>query len=155
MFSHGEDTLGINLSVSPSFLCWAISHSYLMSKCLQIWILLYPSIHIWHSVRMSLGFRPAELRNWKWTNGVGNSKMSIIWYISITNNVKTCKKFNESAQTAKFSVFTRGRQELCAENPKIKENVNYSNFSNSMTHPGFHHVKEHAQGFPNMYDTWG
>ena len=37
------------------------------------------------------------------------------------NDVKTCKKFNESAETAKFSVFTRGRQELCAENPKNKE----------------------------------
>ena len=79
---------------------------------------------IWvrHSVRMSLGLCPAELRNWKWPNGVGNSEMSIIWCISITNNMKTCKKFNERAQTAKFSVFSRLRQELCAENPKNKEN---------------------------------
>ena len=30
--------------------------------------------------------------------------------------------------------------------------MNYSTFSNSMTHPGFHHVEEHVQGFPNMYD---
>ena len=44
-----------------------------------------------HSVRMSLGFRPAEPRNWKWPNGVGNSEMSIIWCISITNNMKTFK----------------------------------------------------------------
>ena len=71
-----------------------------------------------HSVRMSLGFCPAEPWNWKWPNGVENSEISIIWCISITNNVKICKKFNESAETAKFSVFTRGRQELCAENPK-------------------------------------
>ena len=28
------------------------------------------------------------------------------------------QKINESAQMAKFSVFTRGRQDLCAENPK-------------------------------------
>ena len=40
----------------------------------------------------------------------------------ITNNVKTCKKFNESAQKAKFSVLSRLRQELFAENPKNKEN---------------------------------
>ena len=75
-----------------------------------------------HSVRMRLGFCPAEPRNWKWPYGVGNSQMSIIWCISITNNMKTCKKFNERAQTAKFSVFSRLRQELCAENPKNKEN---------------------------------
>ena len=28
---------------------------------------------LWHSVRMRLGFCPAEPRNWKWPNGVGNS----------------------------------------------------------------------------------
>ena len=63
-----------------------------------------------HSVRMSLGFCPAEPRNWKWPNGVWNSEMSIILCISITNNVKTCKKFNESAQTTNFIVFTRGHR---------------------------------------------
>ena len=50
------------------------------------------SRYLWHSVRMSLGICPAEPRNWKWPNGVGNSEMSIILCISITNNVKTCKK---------------------------------------------------------------
>ena len=28
---------------------------------------------LWHSVRMRLGFCPAEPKNWKWPNGVGNS----------------------------------------------------------------------------------
>ena len=37
------------------------------------------SIIIRHSVRMSLEFCPAEPRNWKRPNGVGNSDMSIIW----------------------------------------------------------------------------
>ena len=60
-----------------------------------------------HSVRMSLGFSPAEPRNWKWSNSVGN--ISIIWCISITYNVKTCKKISERAQTAKFSVLSRLR----------------------------------------------
>ena len=109
-----------------------------------------------HSVRMRLGFCPAEPRNWKWPNGVGNSEMSIIWCIYITNNVKTCKKFNERAQTAKFSVLCRLRQELFAENPKNKENkrnlnANYSKFPNTITYPGLHHVEEHAQGFPKMW----
>ena len=62
---------------------------------------------VWHSVRMSLGFCPAEPRNWKWPNGVGNSEMSIILCIYITNNVKTCKKINISAQTTNFIVFSK------------------------------------------------
>ena len=47
--------------------------------------------------------------------------MSIILCISITNNVETCKKFNEKAQTTNFSVLAKGRQlrkELFAENMK-------------------------------------
>jgi hypothetical protein len=48
--------------------------------------------------------------------------MGIFWCISITNNVESCKKFNEKAQTANFSVLARGRQELCAENAKKHQN---------------------------------
>ena len=33
--------------------------------------------------------------------------MGIFWCISITYNVKSCKKINEKAQTAKFTVFAR------------------------------------------------
>ena len=46
------------------------------------------------------------------------SEMGIYLCISITNNVKSYKKFNEKAQTANFSDLTRQRQELCAENAK-------------------------------------
>ena len=38
--------------------------------------------------------------------------------ISMTNNVESCKKINGRVQTFRFSVFTMGRQELCAENAK-------------------------------------
>ena len=55
-------------------------------------------------------------------NGVKKSEMNLFWCISITSNVKTCKKFNERAQTANFSVLSRLRQELCAENPQNMEN---------------------------------
>ena len=44
--------------------------------------------------------------------------MGIFWCISITNNVESCKKFNEKVQTANFNDLTRQRQELCAENAK-------------------------------------
>ena len=36
----------------------------------------------------------------------------------MTNNVESCKKINEKAQTANFSDFTMERRELCAENAK-------------------------------------
>ena len=48
---------------------------------------------------------PPDLWKWKWSNGVGKREMSIIWCISITNNVKSNKKFSETAQTAKFTDF--------------------------------------------------
>ena len=35
------------------------------------------------------------------------SEIGLFWCICITNNVKSYQKFNESAQTAKFSVFTK------------------------------------------------
>ena len=36
----------------------------------------------------------------------------------MTNNVESCKKINGRVQTFRFSVFTMGSQELCAENAK-------------------------------------
>ena len=36
--------------------------------------------------------------------------MGIFWCISITNNVNSCKKFNEKAQMANFSVLAKGRR---------------------------------------------
>ena len=80
------------------------------------------SCEIPHSVRMRLGPIPPELIFLKWSNGVKISEMGIFWCISITNNVESCKKLNEKAQTANFSDLTRHRQELCAENAKKHQN---------------------------------
>ena len=44
---------------------------------------------------------------WKWSNSVLKSEMGIFLCISITNNVKSYKKFDGKAQTAKFTVFAR------------------------------------------------
>ena len=44
--------------------------------------------------------------------------MGIFWCISITNNVNSCKKFNEKAQMTNFGVLAKGRrpcQELFAK----------------------------------------
>ena len=52
----------------------------------------------------SFGFpKPMKV---KWSNEVEKSEMSMIWRISITNNVKSYKKLNEIAQTDRFIVFT-------------------------------------------------
>ena len=53
------------------------------------------------------------------SNVVKINEMYIFWCISITNNMESCKKFNEKAQTANFSVLVRGRRprkELFAKN---------------------------------------
>ena len=43
---------------------------------------------------------------WKWSEKCRKSEISLIWCISTTNNVKSCKKFNETAQTANFTDFS-------------------------------------------------
>ena len=68
-----------------------------------------------HSLRSYHNMSPPDLWKWKWSNGVGKSEMSIIWCISITNNVKSNKKFNETAQTANFTDFPLI---LCGNGPK-------------------------------------
>ena len=49
---------------------------------------------------------------WCWQK----SELDIFWCISITNNVKSCKKIDERGQTAKFTVFARGSQLSGAKN---------------------------------------
>ena len=58
---------------------------------------------------------PPDPWKWKWSNGIGKSEMIIIWCISIINNVKSNKKFNETAQTANFTDFPLI---LCGNGPK-------------------------------------
>ena len=43
---------------------------------------------------------------WKWSEMCRKSEISLIWCISTTNNVKSCKKFDETAQTANFTDFS-------------------------------------------------
>ena len=71
-----------------------------------------------HSLRSYHNMSPPDLWKWKWSNGVGKSEMSIIWCISITNNVKSNKKFNETAQTANFTDFPLI---LCGNGPKTMQ----------------------------------
>ena len=70
----------------------------------------------------------------------------------MANNVKSCKKFNEKAPTAKFTVFAREISSVVLKAWKTrKTNANYSKFSNTISCPGWHHVKEHVLSFPKMW----
>ena len=71
----------------------------------------------WHAETI-----PEKVKILRPINGVKKSEMNLFWCISITSNVKTCKKINERAKTANFSVLSRLRQELCDENPQNMEN---------------------------------
>ena len=42
----------------------------------------------------------------KWSNGVGENEIIIIWCLSTTYNVKTCQKFNEIAEMTKSWKFS-------------------------------------------------
>ena len=44
------------------------------------------------------------------SNVVKINEMYIFWCISITNNMESCKKFNEIAQITNFSVLAKGRR---------------------------------------------
>ena len=62
----------------------------------------------WHLRRchdMSL----PNTRLWKWSNGIERVERDLFWCISMTNNVKSCKKINGRAEISRFSVSTRGR----------------------------------------------
>ena len=60
-----------------------------------------------NSRSISMGFK-----GWGW----------LLWWSWVTFMPFRYKKFNERAQTANFSVLSRLRHELCAENTKNKEN---------------------------------
>ena len=57
-----------------------------------------PPHMIWRKERLTLGMSPADPWKWKWSGKCRKSEISLIWCISTTNKVKSCKKFNETAQ---------------------------------------------------------
>ena len=64
-------------------------------------------LDIWRSFSITLQMSAAGEWKWKWSNSVLKSEMGIFLCISITNNVKSYKKFDGKAETAKFTVFAR------------------------------------------------
>ena len=112
----------------PCVLSWMAVQwcSMIPIMCTRVWKnkhLWYNQSLLWQASSMRLGFTAKVGRIWKWSYGVEISEMGIFWCISITNNVESCKKINEKAQTANFSVLARGRRprkELFAKNMENK-----------------------------------
>ena len=82
--------------------------------------------------------------------------MGIFWCISITNNVNSCKKFNEKAQMTNFGVLAKGRrpcQEIFAKKHgklgKLKRKLLI--LLKGMTYLGWYHGKGHVQSIPKMW----
>ena len=73
----------------------------------------------------------------------------------MTNNEESCKKINGRVQTFRFSVFTMGRQELCAENakktPKLEKlKRKLLNVLKRYDLYGWYHGKGDVQSIPKM-----
>ena len=103
--------------IRPSF---GVTPNLILEPCLKLLkqsklCCMWQIYNVWQGSRMRLGVTAKVRRIWKWSNGVKISEMGIFWCISITNNVKSCRKFNEKAQTVNFSVFTMCGRELPAE----------------------------------------
>ena len=98
-FFHAGDTFPLHSSLRRhlgpySILCWFWPDK--LGRPFQVRQLF--------SITIRLDFKNPW--KWKWSNEVEKSEMIMIWCISITNNVKSYKKLNEIAQTARFTVFT-------------------------------------------------
>ena len=67
--------------------------------------------------------------------------------------MKSYKKFDEKAQTGKFTVFTIWNQLHDAKNTDFygNENANYSKFSNTIPYPEGYHVKAYVPRIPKMW----
>ena len=74
-------------------------------------------IWIWRSVRSCSHTIPKKVKNSRPMNMCFKGWGWLLWWSWVTFKPFCYKKFNEWAQTANFSVLSRLRQELCAENP--------------------------------------
>ena len=79
-------------------------------------------ICIWRSVRSCSHTIPEKVINSRPMNMGFKGWGCLLWWSWVTFKPFRYKKFNERVQKANFSVLSRICQELCAENPKNKEN---------------------------------
>ena len=76
---------------------------------------------IGRSVSMSAWSSPKVGWKSKWSNGVGKSEMSIIWCISIANNVKAKKKSMKQLKRPTSLIFHWFHVEMVHNGPKLRK----------------------------------
>ena len=84
-----------------AFYLWCLgfmSPGCVLTSCLYVLV--------WQGFRSMTRFCSKIGWKWKWSDKCRKSEISLIWCISTTNNMKSCKKFNETAQTANFTDFS-------------------------------------------------
>ena len=106
-----DKTIFSKLVFRPRFFSCGLSKSWESRSQESV----FPAL-IWQIYRSTLQMSCTNGKKWKWSNSVLKSKTGIFWWISITNNVKSYKKFDEKAQTGKFTVFTMWNQLRGAKN---------------------------------------
>ena len=89
---------------------WKPQNNNLEPKAVRF-VLLQPSwflewcVRVWQGLRSMTRFCSKIGWKWKWSEKCRKNEISLIWCISTTNNVKSCKKINETAETANFTDF--------------------------------------------------
>ena len=85
---NGWYSIALVLNVCFSIVDWA---------CIFICIGIGICILLWQIVSWRAETIPKKVKISRLINGVKKSEMNLFWCISITSNVKTCKKFDERA----------------------------------------------------------
>ena len=98
---------------SPTWGCiWSVFSTLYLGHTWYIACLGSFCVYIWHTVSLRAQIIPEKVKLSRPINDVKKSEMNLFWCISITSNMKTCKKFNERAQTANFSVLKGGYRKI-------------------------------------------
>ena len=92
----------------------------IMVVVVVVMVLGYQSVKSRRSLSTGTQFSLQKVNFESASKVVPNDCNDMFWCISITNNVKSCKKFNEKAQTGKITVFTMVNQHCGAENMEKK-----------------------------------
>ena len=141
LFIHGRNNVVRSLytwALCQVMSCWGQAHPLLgesvvgdLPKVQELYLDLHLKLLIWINDLDELVFVGADMCGYdsfsvepiiwvRWghesESGVEKSEIDLFWCISMTNNMKSCRKINGRVQTFRFSVFSMGRQELCAEN---------------------------------------
>ena len=112
-------------------------------------------LETWQLLSITLDLNSKVGWKWKWSNGAGKRKsdMSIIWCISITNNVKSCKKKSMKQLKRPTSLISHWFPvEMVHNGPKLcKRKRFFLRLEHFSEVSRVHHLKADVQGFLKMW----